>query len=285
MKLKITHILFALISVVAFSNITLGQGIYFDPSPTDVTEVVRLYVDISSSECDCPNVQNVNPETNPLYIWTWHPFEDRAPLVIGKDTINVKNGTWDNSNDNLKMKQDPNNSNLWYFDFWGVPLTQFYQQPAAAFYQDGIRFLVKQKDGGGDPEPKSPDFQIIPEPLGCVEKVCPFPTVFFQDEYLIITYNNNQEIIPSLKNMDPDECMIWYKYNVNGGSLKTYREGTDKFKMAYDGDGMFSITMIPQEYFELSEGEELTRIDVYVTKAPINQPPFTAVISLFPGCD
>ena len=281
MKLKFIHILFAFISVVAFSNTSLGQGIYFDPSPTDVTGPVRLYIDITSPECDCPTVQNVNPETNPLYIWTWDPNENRDP-VNGE---NVKNGDWGNSNDNLKMKQDPNNPNLWYFDFLGLSLTQFYQQPAAVIYANGIKFLVKEKNGNGDPEPKSQDFHIIPEPVGCFEKVCPFPTVFFQDDYFVVTYDNNQETIPTLKNMGADECLIWYKYSVNGGSLKTYREAIDKFKMAYDGDGMFSLTMIPQDYFELSEGEELTRIDVYITKAPINQPPFTSVITLYPGCD
>ena len=281
MKLRFTYILFALFAVVAFSNTSAGQGVYFDPSPTDVTAPVRLYIDITSSECNCPELQDVNPETEPLYIWTWHPFEDRLPV----NGINVQNGAWDNSNDNLKMEQDPNNPNLWYFDFLGVPLTQFYQQPAAVFYADGISFLVKKKNGSGDPEPKSPDIHITPEPVGCFEKVCPFPTVFFQDEYFAVTYDNNQEVIPTLQNMGPDECLIWYKYSVNGGSLQTYRESTDKFKMTYDGDGMFSISMIPQDYFELLEGEELTRIDVYITKAPINQPPFTSAITLFPGCD
>lgn len=69
------------------------------------------------------------------------------------------------------------------------------------------------------------------------------------------------------------------------GSLKTYRESTDKFKMVYDDDGVFSISRIPQQYFELSEGEELTRINVFITKASINQPTFTSAISLYPGCD
>ena len=284
MKLKFTHTLFAIISVVAFSNIGFGQGVFFDPSPTDVTLPARLYIDITSPECACPELQNVNLD-NPLYIWTWHPVEERQNV----DGKNIKNGAWDNSNDNLKMTQDAVNPKLWYFDFVGASLTEFYQAPAAEFYDSGIWFLVKTKDGypanDGQPERKSPDINIIPEPIGCFEKVCPFPTKFFQDEYFVITYDNTQETIPTLQNMGADECMIWYKYSVNGGSLKTYRESTDKFKMAYDGDGVFSITMIPQEYFTLSEGEELTRIDVFITKAPINQPPFTSAISLFPGCD
>ncbi len=121
--------------------------------------------------------------------------------------------------------------------------------------------------------------------MGCFEKICPFPTVFFQDDYFVISYDNKKETVPTLQNLGPDECLIWYRYRVNGGALQTYREETEKFKMAYDGDGVFSLTMIPEDYFELADGDELTQIDVLITKSPINQPPFTAAITLFPGCE
>ncbi|NEN23759.1 hypothetical protein G3O08_09625 [Cryomorpha ignava] len=283
MKLNYKHIAFALFTMLAFANTGFGQGIYFEPSPTDVTAPARLFVDVSSAECSCPELQDVNPEDNPLYIWTWNPNEDRADV----NGLNVKNGEWGNSNDNLKMQQDPNNPSLWYFDFAGASLVAFYQQPAAVFYASGIMFLVKEKNGApaGLPEQKSGDLSIIPEPIGCFEKVCPFPTIFFQDDYFVITYDNKQEIVPSLQNIAPDDCKIWYKYSVNGGSLQTLREPTDKFLMDYDGDGVFSKSMIPKEYFGLQEGDELTRIDVFITKGNINAPPFTAAISLFPGCE
>lgn len=280
---QIFPIIIAIFCVVGFSASSSAQGIYFDPSPTDVTAPARLYIDITSAECSCPELQDVNPDTNPLYIWAWDPFEDRQPV----NGMNAKNGDWNNSNENMKMKQDPDNPNLWYFDFFGVPMTQFYQQPAAVFYADGIHFLVKEKNGapGDGPEQKSPDLHIIPEPIGCFEKVCPFPTTFFQDQYFAITYDNNKETIPTLQNMAPDEAMIWYRISVNEGALQTFREDNDKFKMEYDGNGMFSITMIPSEYFGVAEGDVITKIDVFITKTPINQPPFTSVITLYPGCD
>lgn len=283
MKLNFTHIVFTLLTVVAFSNLALSQGIYFDPAPTDVTAPARLYIDITSSECNCPELLDVNPTDNPLYIWTWDPNDARLPV----NDINVTNGAWDNSNDNLKMTQDAGNPNLWYFDFVGVSLVEFYQQPAAIFYASGISFLVKEKNGApaGEAEQKSGDLNAIPEPVGCFEKICPFPTVFFQDDYFVITYDNNKETVPSLQNIDPNDCLIWFRYRVNGGSLITLREETDKFKMTHDGGGIFSLTMIPQEYFEIAEGDEITQIDVLITKSPINQPPFTSAISLFPGCE
>lgn len=269
-------VLSCLFSVAIISG--SAQGIYFDPSPTDVTVPGRLYVDVTSSECSCPELLDVNPESNPLYIWLWNPND---PLMA------TLNGSWDNSNEQMKMQQDASNPNLWYFDFFGSSLAAFYEQPAAVFYSAGMDFLVKEKNGApsGLPEQKSPDLHFDFEPIGCFEKICPFPTVFFQDEYFVITYDNKQEIIPTLQNIAPDDCKIWYKYSVNGGTLQTLREDTEKFLMDYDGDGVFSKSMIPQEYFGLEEGEELTRIDVFITKGNINAPPFTAAISLFPGCD
>lgn len=260
-----------------------SQGIYFDPAPTDVTAPARLYVDVSSSDCNCPELLDVNPDDNPLYIWAWNPNESRAPV----NGLDITNGDWGSSNDNLVMEQDPDNPNLWYFDFVGASMAEFYQVPAATLYAEGIDFLVKEKNGAPAdlPEQKSPDLSIIPEPLGCFEKICPFPTTFFQDEYFFITYDNTQETISGLQNLGPDECYVWYRISVNGGSLQIVQEESEKFRMNYDGEGQFSLVMIPEEYFELAEGDELTQIDVYITKSPVQAPPFTAPITLIPGCD
>jgi len=260
-----------------------AQGVYFDPEPTDVTVPARLYVDITSGECNCPELADADPVSNPLFIWAWNPNESRDP-VNGEA---VTNGMWTDSNENLKMTQDESNPNLWYFDFLGVSLVEFYNRPAAVFYATGIDFLVKQKSGAADDtgaEQKSPDINIVPEPIGCFEKICPFPTVFFQDEYFIITYDNNKETNAALQNLGPDECLIWYRYSVNGGALIQFQQATDKFKMQFDGDGIFSITMIPEDYFGLNSGNELTQIQVFITKPPINAPPFTLPITLVPGC-
>jgi hypothetical protein len=261
-----------------------AQGVYFDPEPTDVTAPARLYIDITSSECNCPELLDADPETNPLFIWTWDPNEAR-PLLNGES--DVTNGQWGASNPNLQLQQDESDPNLWYFDFLGASMAQFYDRPAAVFYDTGIFFLVKEENGAPAdlPEQKSPDINIIPEPPGCFEKVCPFPTTFFQDEFFIITYDNNQETNSALQDLGPDECLIWYRIGINGGPLQVVREETDKFKMKYDGEGIFSITMIPEEYFELQEGDELTRIDVFITISPIDVPPFTTPVTLTPGCE
>jgi hypothetical protein len=280
---NIRKVLFAAF-FLGIAHVLCAQGVYFDPAPTDVTSPARLYLDVTSSECSCPELQDVNPEDNPLYIWAWNPNEERED-VNGNSALN---GEWGSSNDNLQMTQDPDNPNFWYFDFLGASLVQFYDQPAAIFYNDGIDFLVKEKNGAPPdlPEQKSPDINIVPEPIGCFEKICPFPTTFYQDEYFFITYDNNQEGNPALQNLGPNECLIWFQYKVDDGSLQTLQENTEKFKMRFDGDGIFSKSMIPEDYFELNEGEQLTEIKVFVTTDPINAPPFALTFDpLIPGCE
>ncbi len=154
------------VSIIGSFTLSAQQGLYFDPWPLDLNAPgVRLYLDISSPACNCPDVANVNPDDNPLYIWTWLPSFNR-PLLNGQD---VNNGEWQNSNENLRMQRDPDNMNLWYYDFLGASITEFYGVTAEQAMATNLHFLVKEKDATGNPEPKSPDLSIsfssaVPDP-------------------------------------------------------------------------------------------------------------------------
>ncbi|HKK40426.1 MAG TPA: hypothetical protein VJ949_13480, partial [Cryomorphaceae bacterium] len=79
-----------------------SQDIYFEPVSLEATDApVRLYVDITSASCNCPELQDADPDTNPLYIWTWNPNESRPDVTVGSETFNVLNGEWGDSNENL----------------------------------------------------------------------------------------------------------------------------------------------------------------------------------------
>ncbi len=103
MKLR-SIILIAL--AIGWSSLATAQGIYFDPAPTDVTAPARLYIDVSSSECHCPELQDGDSVTNPLYIWAWNPNESRPDVTVEGETFTVTNGDWGASNENLKLTQD-----------------------------------------------------------------------------------------------------------------------------------------------------------------------------------
>jgi len=255
-----------------------SQASWVTPSPTDVTGVVRVYIDLLHPDCGCPLLQDwatadVPADEPRLYMWTWQPSD---PLPGGG------NGEWTNSNEANVMTQDPNNPAHWYKEI--IPIN-FYGQEPASFYVTGISFLIKRKSGaavdGG--EPKSADQNVPLIPLTCVDRVCPFPQKWFQDEYLYIVYDNNQEPNAGLQNLGPDEALIYYRYRINGGAQLTLQGTDERFQLTYDGDGYFSISMLPEEFFDLTEGEELTELQVFITKAPINAPPFS-IWTLFPGC-
>jgi hypothetical protein len=279
-------ILLVIVAFFGMINIIDAQGVYFEPSPTDVTSnEIRLYVDITSDACGCPELADADPESNPLFIWAWNPNEARPDLNVNGETFNVQNGEWGSSNENLQMTQDPENPDLWYFDFLGASLVQFYNVPAETFYQNGIDFLIKERNGAPAdlPEQKSPDLNIIPEPVGCFDKVCPFPTTFFQDDYFFITYDSKQEANPGLRNGDAYFARL--RYRVNGGNLQELMV-TDESEVAMtnDGDGIFSFVMIPEEFFGLSEGDILDEIQVSFTKPPLDTAPYSGFVQLIPGC-
>ncbi|HKL39079.1 MAG TPA: PQQ-dependent sugar dehydrogenase, partial [Cryomorphaceae bacterium] len=146
---------------VLISSICLGQGIYFEPVPTSPAGYVRLYVDVSSSECNCEELIDGDNETNPLYFWSWQPTEMRPDLIIDGETVDITNGEWAESNENMRMTQDEFDSNLWFYDFQGVPLPEFYSVPIEEF-ENGVSFLIKEKNGApqDQPEQKSPDLNL-----------------------------------------------------------------------------------------------------------------------------
>lgn len=157
--MKISTLVFAILIATGIS----AQGIFWIPSVFDPgTDQVRLYVDISSEDCGCPELLDADPETNPLYVWTWGPNEQRPEVQVGGQLFNTLNGDWNNSNENLKMEVDPDNSNLWYYEFVGAPLADFYGVTPQTLFEEGISFLLKEKNGApqDEPEQKSIDLYI-----------------------------------------------------------------------------------------------------------------------------
>jgi hypothetical protein len=266
-----------------FTAISAGaQVAWVTPSPTDVTGVVRVYIDLLHPDCNCPLLADwalpEPPADEPdLFIWTWQPAD---PAHSGG------NGQWANSNPNNVMKQDPNNPAHWYKEM--VP-TLFYGVEPAAVYATGISFLIKRKNGSdtGQGEPKSADQNVPLVPLTCVDRVCTFPQKWWQDEYLFITYDNNQELNAALRNMGPDEARIYYRYSINGGAPVQLQgdENDPRFRLKYDGDGFFSIAMLPEEFFNVPEGSTITSLRLFITKPPLTVPPFSIWDLKAQGCE
>ena len=88
---------------VSICNLIFSQAAYIQPVPTNVNSTTRINVDISKPDCECPNLQDATSD-DPLYLWSWLPAEP----IVG-------NGSWDSSNEELKMTQNKNNPNIFQF--------------------------------------------------------------------------------------------------------------------------------------------------------------------------
>tara|TARA_B110000467_G_C18281381_1_gene458798 strand:- start:123 stop:998 length:876 start_codon:yes stop_codon:yes gene_type:complete len=250
-----------------------AQAAYVKPVPTNVNALAKIYVDVSQPDCNCPNLQDANPD-DPLYIWSWAPAEP----VAG-------NGAWDSSNDLMVMTQDETNPKLWFKE---VIITEFYGVDDATAYEKGLSFLVKKKDGlsGGsnETENKSNDFYVDLIAPPCEEKVCPHPQAFTDVDYFTLFYDVQKEINP---NFHPDslnvngaqslmegDISIHVKVLTNKGngfqnasqSAVWVLEGTAYHLLWDELQQIFYYTFIPRELFDLAEGENVEELQITFIK-------------------
>lgn len=238
-------IVIIILCIVSGLTLQAQEAAWFEPGPAaDVTSEIKLYVDVSSPECECPNLLDA---TEPLYLWTWEPGDPPGG-----------NGAWDASNSALVWTQE--GPNLYSFPM--VP-TDFYGVDAPTVYADGISFLIKKFNGAdtdGTGENKSVDFHVDILPVGCVDILCAFPEVFQEDDYLTMTYNNNKETNGALQDIQPGDCYM-YPVAVAGGvdypylvvsvadpSIADYPE----LQMLYEGDGLFYTTILSDTFFRVN---------------------------------
>lgn len=238
-------VLLYIFSLVIGLSIQAQEAAWFEPEPAaDVTAEIKLYVDVSHPDCECPNLIDA---TEPLYLWSWEPGEPPGG-----------NGAWDASNSALTWTQE--GPNLYSYPM--IP-TEFYGVDAPTVYADGIFFLIKKFNGSdtdGSGENKSVDFEVHIEPVGCVNVLCAFPEVFQEDDYLALIYNNAKEETQSMQDLDSNNCYM-YPVAVAGGVSYPYLNASvaddgivnyPELHMKYEGDGIFSTTILSDTFFRVN---------------------------------
>lgn len=245
------------ISALFTSQLSWAQVAYVVPKEADVNQEITLYVNTANPDCNCPNIANA---TTDVYLWSWKPSDPR-----------VGNGTWSSSNEDLKMTNDGNG----LYSFKMIP-SQFYNiVDIEAFYQDNIHLLVKLKDGGSgggtDKENKSADLvaEIDPVP-GCVEKLCPFPVNFNQDDYFTLKYDNNKEEKPAMQNLAPNDVFVFARCLADGRlyEITPFDEvaNNPNLQMVSEGNGIFTLTFIPEEFFPIPAGAQISSLIFVIRK-------------------
>ncbi len=251
-----------------FYSLTLfSQAAWVEPNPANVNDSIMIFIDVSQPDCECPSLINLDAEGDSLFLWTWEPTENAT----------INNGQWNSSNHLLRMTSEGNN--IWSYTM--LP-TVFYNVDASEVYDIGLSFLIKKFDGSAidGVEPKSTDLHVDIDPLGCANTLCSFPTVFQEDDYLTMIYNNLLETYSSLQNMTPDECYM-LPVAVAGGVDYPYFNGSvsdpaivtiPELHMQYEGDGKFYTTILSDQFFRVDsdnpvpEGVPIEKIKVRFRK-------------------
>ena len=149
--------------------------------------------------------------------------------------------------------------------------TEFYQVDASVIYDDGISYLVKKYDGAAvdNVEPKSADFHVTVDPPGCVDKVCTFPGIFKEDDYLTIIYNNALESKAGLQALNDSTGCYFLPVAVAGGVEYNYVQNVaedieithPELSMDYNGVSEFTSTILSDEFFRSEKSDNPVPVD------------------------
>lgn len=227
---------------------TVGQAAYIQPSPTGKNDTITLYINVAlttdGTNNNALNAMLTDHPDDSVYIWTWMPSEPA-------------NGQWENSNEAHRMTRVQDK--LYSIRF---KPTDFYDVDASEFFTKGISCLAKLKNGKAYPnlypgEAKTEDLHIEIIPRLCDELYCIFPEIAKTNDYLSITYDNNQETNPALQNLGDDDCYLFVRaeqstfIGVNYTTQELVTSTSElKLKAIPDKPGFFRITILPEDFFE-----------------------------------
>lgn len=245
--MKKYFLLFSIFSL--YSAEIISQAAYILPSPTGKNDTITLYINVAQTT-DGVNNSGLNARLNDhpedsLYLWGWQPAEP----VTG-------NGSWENSNSALLMTKV--SDKLYSLRF---KPTSFYGVDATSFFSLGISCLAKMKNGKAyeglyDGEAKTEDLHVNVVPRLCDELYCSFPEIGKTNDYISVTYDNNQETNPAMQNLGEDECYLFLRaqqstfvgFNYNSAEQTTLNPAL-KMKAVAGQPGFFRLTIIPEDFF------------------------------------
>lgn len=261
---NINNVVLLILGLFILSQKSFAQVAWIEPSPTDVTKSIKIYVDLSKTIN-----KSMDGNNGPFYIWTWKPVE----LPAGDPNVNgLGDKPWKNSNDSLVMTPEPSKGSR-VFSFTMVP-TKFYSTTPAAVYQAGLAFLIKPKDGGGygDPDLKTEDL-IIPIDAPITDKglMYALPATVLQNEISSIVYDNPKETKTTMQNLSSDECFMYIKATDADGL--TYQvssflnvQNFPQLQMKKMNDGRFKCTFILNQFLSIPSGKVVKKLEVTVRK-------------------
>jgi len=260
-----------ILAAISISYVGFSQAAFVFPSPTNANATMDLYIDVAQTTGGLKTILGNHPEeVDSVYMWTWQPA---GP--------NCGNGEWGNSNNCMLLTHV---SGLLY-KMTMVP-TAYYACTPLQLFQNGISCLAKLKNGNaygsdGVGEAKTEDLHVDIVPALCADRICFFPELAKQDDFLSISYDNSQETNLNLQNLGADDCYIFLRaftgtftfFDVAPIANVT---STPSLKMKEIEPGKFRKTFIPEDFFPIPDGSTITKIGFYIVKPGYtpNPPPY-----------
>jgi len=281
--IKNLSMLLALVGLNATAQITT------QPSEPEPGLPLKVIVDLNQLDNSKDYIQNLIDDADAgldLYIWTWNPREHGPAHPLN-------NGSWDASNEALKMTKEA--ERVYSFTF-GPTIVDWYETDANEVYKNDVSFLVKPKDGGGfgNPDRKTDDITLaIDPPFFERNPFFGFPLQLNANDMFVLTYDRAKEDASKteMKNAPTDNIYIiarcvfsdetsFFAKSIegrptNGFTISNNAQDYPDLKMRYAGNDIFKKLIIPSEFFETTpggrnEGKTIITMDFIVIALPFS---------------
>jgi hypothetical protein len=254
---KLIYIIVAVFYFGTFSNVNAqnctAATYYTEPATFTAEDEVTLYVDVTG----CPTLAALNT----LYLWIF------VPNGPGPDGVGGNGDFCNGSNTELAMTKV--DGNLWSFTF--TPTELFNASPARIGTQIGfIPKAFAACQGNGD---QTNDLFLSVESLVFIPSALrAFPDKFTQDDVVTFWFDANHPDVNSTLKSLTEVYMYTDADTQDGGFLQPASWDdvgtTPSQKFINRGNGLFTLTMIPSQFYGLQEGEMLDRIKIHVRSGP-----------------
>lgn len=221
-----------------------AQIVTVEPQEVSAVEPVTITVDLSGTPLAGGDA---------IFIWAW--------IEKGDDDIDApNNGVWENSTDAHELTRV--DGDIWTFSI--TSLRDFYQQSPGVIGEE-VGFLFKFRNGT---EGQTSNQSLSVNPPRFVDTdFRTFPSGFAVDDVVTIIYNQNLD-----ENEATNGLSEYFLYAVatldDGAEIAPVAPGevgaTPSLQLQPQGDGTFTLTMIPERFFELTEEDEVTNISFVI---------------------
>ncbi|WP_192820602.1 DUF4961 domain-containing protein [Rufibacter sp. LB8] len=240
--------------VVTASKYNGGQFVYTEPTSFNPNDRVTIWFDANAAAC---NEGGGLVGASQVYLHSG--AQDFSVQPAGQ--------AWGVDWEGGRMINRGNN--LWSITF--VP-SEYYGTSVMSNIKLLFRDLSGDKRAKGD---GCADHTLTVNPIGPMPepKTRVFPSKFTQDDAFTLYYNNKQEDRPSMQNYTGDlyvyagaESSTGYLEPVGWGDVGT----STKVKMRNEGNGIYSLTIVPSRFFNVPAGGQINIIKFVVRKGVFN---------------